>query len=325
MIRNFALSLVSALFMPLVVQAKDIRLGMVGLDTGHVIAFTKILHDSSLKDHIPGARVVGAVKTGSPDIPSSWSKVDGYTEQLRKEFGVTIYPSIEELVKHVDAVLIESVDGRPHLAQAKTVILAGKPLYIEKPLGATLKDGLEIFALAKKHHVPVFSSSALRFARETQAVRHGKVGQVLSAETSSPAKLEPHHLDLFWYGVHGVESLFTVMGTGIETVTRKSSTPDAKVVEGSWQGGRMGVFREAKYGGKAVGEKGTAEIGQYDGYAPLVAAIVTFLQTGVSPVPEQETIEILAFMEADFLSKERGGVPVAISEVMARAGGKAVK
>ena len=115
------------------------------------------------------------------------------------------------------------------------------------------------------------------------------------------------------------------MGTGIETVTRKSSTPDAKVVEGRWQGGRMGVFREAKYGGKAVGEKGTAEIGQYDGYAPLVAAIVTFLQTGVSPVPEQETIEILAFMEADFLSKERGGVPVAISEVMARAGGKAVK
>lgn len=323
MIRKTVIALSVALFVPLLAAAKEIRLGMVGLDTGHVIAFTKILHDSAVKDHVPGARVVGAVKTGSPDIPSSWSKVDEYTEQLRREFGVTIYPSIEELVKHVDAVLIESVDGRPHLAQAKTVILAGKPLYIEKPLGATLKDGLEIFALAKKHHVPVFSSSALRFSRETQAVRQGKVGKVLSAETSSPAKLEPHHMDLFWYGVHGVESLFTVMGTGLESVTRKSSVPDAKVVEGRWAGGRTGVFREGKYGGKAVGEKGVAEVGQYNGYAPLVAAIIKFLQTGVSPVPERETIEILAFMEADFLSKERGGAPVAISEVMARASGKA--
>ena len=316
--------LIVSVLLTWVARGADLRLGMVGLDTGHVIAFTKILHDRTAKDHVPGARVVGAVKAGSPDIESSWSLVDGYTERLRTEFGVTLYDSIEVLAKNVDGILIESVDGRPHLEQARAVILAGKPLYIEKPIAASLRDTLEIFALARKHRVPIFSSSALRFAGETLAVRDGSIGQVLRAETGSPAKLEPTHPDLFWYGIHGVESLFTVMGVGIESVTRLSSETDAIVVEGRWQGGRVGVFRERKgYGGRAIGEKGEANVGKFDGYAPLVSAIVTFFQTGISPVPERETVEIIAFMEADALSKARGGVPVRISEVMEKAGGKA--
>ena len=301
--------------------AADIRLGMVGLDTSHAVAFTKILHDSAAKDFIPGAKVVGAFKAASRDIESSWSKADGYTDKLRTDYGVTIYDSIEELAKNVDAVLIESVDGRPHLAQARAVILARKPLFVDKPLAASLKDALEILALAHKHGVPIFSASSLRFARETLAVREGSVGRVLRAETSSPAHLEPTHTDLFWYGIHGVESLFTVMGPGIESVTRRNSAAGAIEVEGRWADGRTGVFRESKtYGGKATGEKGEAAIGKYDGYAPLVKEIVKFLQTKTSPVPERETIEILAFMEADALSKARGGAPVKISEVLAAAG-----
>jgi hypothetical protein len=156
-------------------------------------------------------------------------------------------------------------------------------------------------------------------------VRNGKIGRVLEAETMSPAHLESHHTDLFWYGVHGVESLFTVMGTGIESVTRQSSTSGAIVSKGTWRGGRTGTFKEiAKaYGGKAKGEKGEADVGKFDGYAPLVSAIVTFFQTRKSPVPEEETLEIIAFMEADALSKARGGVPVKISEVKQLAAAKA--
>jgi len=303
-----------------VLHAREIKLGMVGLDTSHVIAFTKILNDPTAKDHIPGARVVAAWKGWSPDIESSRTVVDGYTEKLTKEFGVVLYDTIEELARNVDGVLIESVDGRPHLEQARKVILLGKPLYIEKPLAASLRDGLEIFRLARDHRVPVFSSSALRFAQETQAVRGGSIGAVHSAETGSPAHLEPTHTELFWYGIHGVESLFTVMGPGLESVTRKESTVGGIVVEGRWKNGRVGVFKERKgYGGKAVGEKGEAPIGKFDGYAPLVAAIVTFFQTKIPPVPQAETIEILAFMEADALSKARGGAAVTVSEVMEKA------
>ncbi len=298
----------------------ELRLGLIGLDTSHVVAFTKALNDPAYPGHIPGGRVVAAVKGGSMDIPSSRDRVEEYTKELREKYGVKLVDSIEALCREVDAVLLESVDGRPHLEQARPVIKAGKPLYIDKPMAASLRDGLEIFRLARAAKVPVFSASSLRFGKSTLAVRNGSIGKVLSAETFCPVHLEPHHPELFWYGIHGVESLFTVMGAGCETVKR-GLTADGRVeVTGTWSGGRTGVFRQApdnnSYGGLAKGEKGEAAVGAYDGYEPLVAEIIKFFQTGVSPVPERETVEILAFMEASELSRERGGQPVKLSEVL---------
>ncbi|OGD20072.1 MAG: dehydrogenase [Candidatus Aminicenantes bacterium RBG_16_63_16] len=298
----------------------ELRIGLIGLDTSHVIAFTKALNDPAYPGHIAGGRIVAAFKGGSPDIPSSADRIEGYTQELQEKYGVKLVDSIEALCREVDAVMLESVDGRPHLEQARPVIKAGKPLYIDKPMAASLRDGLEIFRLAKAAKVPVFSASSLRFGKSTMAVRNGAIGKVRSAETFCPVNLEPHHPELFWYGIHGVESLFTVMGAGCETVKR-GQTDDGRVeVTGTWKDGRTGVFRQAadnkSYGGTAKGEKGEAPIGAYDGYEPLVAAIIKFFQTGVSPVPERETIEILAFMEASDVSRERGGQPVNLSEVL---------
>ena len=257
---------------------------MIGLDTSHVVAFTSLLNDPNDKNHVPGGKIVAAFKGGSPDIPSSRDRVEGYTRTLQEKYGVKIVDSIEQLCQEVDAVLLESVDGRPHLEQARPVIKAGKPLFLDKPMAGSLRDALEIFRLAREHKAPVFSASSLRYGKNTQAVRNGSIGKVLSAETSSPASLEPHHPDLFWYGIHGVESLFTVMGTGCETVQRKT-TADGKIeVIGTWRGGRTGVFRESKdYGGLAKGEKGEAPVGAYDGYAPLLVEVMKFLQTGWRP------------------------------------------
>jgi len=304
-------------------SAAELRLGMIGLDTSHVVAFTKLLNDPNAKGHVPGAKVVAAFKGGSPDVESSATRVDKFTEQLEKEFKVKLYPTIEEMCQQVDAVLLESVDGRPHLWQAVPVILAGKPLFIDKPMAGSLGDALAIFKLAERHQVPVFSSSSLRYGTKTQAARNGAVGKVAYCETTSPASLEPHHPDLFWYGIHGVEALFTVMGTGCETVVRRTTAEGKIEVEGAWQGGRTGIFREAKgYTGKAKGDKGEMEVGASDGYAPLVADIVKFFQTGKPPFPREETIEILAFMEAADESKRLGGQPVNLREVLKRNGWK---
>jgi predicted dehydrogenase len=195
----------------------------------------------------------------------------------------------------------------------KPVLQARKPVFIDKPMAASLQDVIEIFRLAKKAKVPVFSSSALRFARDTQAVRNGSIGRVTYAETYGPCEREPHHPDLFWYGVHGVESLFTIMGTGCQIVQRQT-TSDGKIeVVGAWSGGRKGVFREDKsFHGLAKGEKGETAAGSFEGYEPLVAAIMKFFQTGVAPVRPEETIEIMAFMEAADESKKQGGAPVKI-------------
>lgn len=217
--------------------------------------------------------------------------------------------------------MLMSVDGRPHLWQAIPVIQAGKPLYLDKPMAGSLGDVIAIFKLAKTHNVPLFSSSSLRYGKNTQAVRGGALGKILSAETTSPFSVEPKHPDMFWYAVHGVESLFTVMGTGCESVKRGTNAAGELVVTGTWSGGRTGVYREAKgYGGLAKGEQGEMAVGAYDGYAPLVVEVVKFFQTGVVPVSAEETIELFAFMETADESKRRGGAAVRLSEVFARVG-----
>lgn len=298
----------------------ELRVGIIGCDTSHAIAFTQILNDPKAAGHVAGARVVALFKGGSPDIESSWSRVEPNARKLQDDFGIKVYESIEDLCEHVDCVLLESVDGRPHLSQVKPVLAARKPVYIDKPMAGSLRDVLTIFELAKQANVPVFSASSLRFAKSTQAARHGSVGTVTQAETTSPSHLEPHHKDLFWYGIHGVESLFTVMGTGIQSLQRGTTTNGLIEVAGTWQGGRKGVYRESKdYGGQAKGTKGEMAVGSFDGYAPLVAEIVKFFQTGIAPVKPEETIEIFAFMEAAEESKRLGGAPVSVEDIMKKA------
>ena len=289
-------------------QANEIRIGIIGLDTSHVTAFTRILNDSSAKDHIPGAKVVAAVKDSSPDIKASYSRVEKFTAELTGKWGVKLYPNVKELCKQVDAIMIENVDGRPHLKHAFDVIKSGKPLYIDKPLAGTFADCKKIYHLAKQHKVPIFSSSSLRFSKATLAARAGKHGKVLHCETFSPAHIEPHHPDLFWYGIHGVESLFTVMGPGCISVQR-GTTKDGKIkVTGKWKDGRVGIFRESNgYGGTAKCETGEYQVGTYDGYAPLVKEIIKFFISGKAPVDDRETLEIYAFMNAADESKSANG------------------
>jgi hypothetical protein len=301
-------------------SAADFRIGMIGLDTSHVIAFTRLLNDPNDKNHIPGGRIVAAYKGGSADIESSRTRVDGYTKQLQDEFGVKIVDTIESLCQQVDGVMLESVDGRPHLEQARPVILARKPLFIDKPVAGSLRDAIVIYRLAKEHQVPCFSASSYRFYDSLVALKQADVGQIKGAISYGPCSLESHHPDLFWYGVHPTEALFTVLGTGCESVVR-TATPDTDVVTGVWSNGRIGTLHGLRnastphqvilFGTKTV----QAQQGSGD-YPPLMREIMRFFQTGVAPVTPEETLEIFAFMEAADESKRRGGSPVKISEIM---------
>jgi len=300
-----------------------LRAGIIGLDTSHVIAFTKTLNAKDADGELADLMVVAAYPGGSPDIPSSADRLEGFTKQIR-EMGVEIVDSIDALLEKVDVVLLESVDGRPHLEQARPVLRAGKPLFIDKPVAGTLADAIQVFRLAKETGTPCFSSSSLRFSPGIIGMRDDpRIGEVLGCAAYSPCSLEPHHPDLFWYGVHGVETLFTIMGTGCETVTRVQ-TDGAELVTGVWKNGRIGTYRgirngKSGYGALVFGSKGIAPSGGYAGYEPLVREIARFFKTGIAPVPAEETIEMFAFMEAADESKRQGGKPVAIQEVMRQA------
>lgn len=291
------------------VQAQ-IKIGIIGLDTSHAIAFTKFLNGADKKEEFKDFRIVAAYPYGSETIKSSYDRIPGYIDQV-KELGVEIVPSIAELVKKVDCVMLETNDGNLHLEQAYEVLKAGKPMFIDKPLAATLAQSIAIYQLARDYHVPIFSSSALRFVPQNQKLRKGEYGKILGADCYSPASREKTHPDFGWYGIHGVETLFTIMGTGCVSVNRMSAE-GTDVVVGLWNDGRIGTFRGRRtgksiYGGTAFTDKGAEPVGPYQGYEVLLTEILNFFKTRVAPVSEDETLEIFTFMEASNESKRNDG------------------
>jgi predicted dehydrogenase len=293
-----------------------IRVGIIGTTTSHVPAFTGAINDPNAEGVLAEVEVVAGFMGGIEDNPSSWDRREKYAKFLQEK-GCTIYDTIEEMLPNVDAVLLEEVDGRPHLRWARPVIAAGKPLFIDKPMAGSLADVVEIFRLAKEAGVPCFSSSSLRFSSGFQAARRGEpFGEIKKCTAWSPMSIEPHHPDLFWYGIHGCEILFTIMGPGCKTVTR---VEENKVV-GVWEGGREGTFVGKKgYGAEVEGSKGSGSAGGYEGYKPMVVEICKFFKTGKPPVAEQETLEIYTFMEAADESKRRGGATVTMADVLEKA------
>lgn len=298
------------------------RIGIIGLDTSHSIAFTAALNKQDADPEFAGYKVVAAYPKGSSEIKSSYERIPKYTEDVKK-LGVEIVDSIDDLLAKVDAVLLETNDGRLHLEQVIPVLKAGKRVFVDKPVAASLSDAIAIFNASSYYNVPLFSSSSLRYIGGAKEIAEGSVGKVLGADAFSPCTLEKTHPDLFWYGIHGVETLFTLMGTGCKSVVRTSVT-DTDLVTGTWEDGRIGTFRgirsgKADYGGIAYGEKGILVLGKYSGYAPLLGKIIEFFKTGIPPVTAQETLEIFTFMAAAEESKLRGGIPVATEEVFQKA------
>jgi len=303
-----------------------IRAGMIGLDTSHVPSFVRLFKGPKATGDLAGIKIIAAYSGGTDFAPSK-TRVAKFTDELRG-MGIEIVDSIPKLLEKVDVIFLESVDGRIHLQEAIPVIKAGKPLFIDKPLAGSLADAIAIFDLAKQHKVPCFSSSSIRFGQGLQELKKNEtLGEIAGAETWGPCSYQEGTPDLFFYGVHGVDALFTLMGTGCESVSRIQAT-DADIVTGVWKNGRVGTYRglrrnKADFGAVAFGTKAIVPMVKGDGYEPLCREIAKFFKTGVAPVTPEETLEVFAFMEAADESKRLGGIPVSIKDVMTKAKAKA--
>ncbi|MHB0960694.1 MAG: Gfo/Idh/MocA family protein [Pirellulaceae bacterium] len=300
-----------------------IRVGIIGLDA-HAVPWTKIMTDPQTPSLIRDMKVVVAVPAVSADIPFSADNIQQNTQAMR-DMGVEIVDSVDDLVAKVDAVMLLSIDGRPHLAQVRPVFAARKPVFIDKPVAASLADVVRIFDLARASGTPCFSSSSLRFSPGIAAMPNDpRVGKVLGCDAyCSNAPLEPSHPDLFYYGIHGSELLFTIMGPGCKTVSRVR-TPTADLAAGAWEDGRLGTYRgilqgSVSFGATVFGDQGIAPSGNFEGYEHLLVEIAKFFRTGQPPVTAEQTLEIYAFMEAADESKRQGGVPVTLESVLEQA------
>ncbi|MEX2573496.1 MAG: Gfo/Idh/MocA family oxidoreductase [Balneolaceae bacterium] len=326
-------------------QDQPVRIGVIGLDISHSTAFTRSIKNPEGRPELSGFDVVAAYPYGSRTIESSYSRIPEYTEEM-KEMGVDIVDSVDELLSRSDVVFLLTNDGHMRREQAMKVLDAGKMMFMDKPVGASLADVIAIMDASERLDVPVFSSSSLRFITHAHAIRHENlIGDVLGVDAYSPSVTEETHPDLFWYGIHGVETLYSVLGTGCKTVAR-TKTDKTDVVVGTWEEERTGVFRGLRegsregggiaygsdegpppedittvdaYGGIVYGSNAILPLGPYEGYEPLVIEILEFFRTGVPPVSRQEMIEVYAFMEAADESVRQGGAAVQMEDVIAEA------
>ena len=299
-------------------MSAPLRIGMIGLDTSHCEAFAKILHDESYAYHLPGARIVGIYAGGSAQFSKSHTRVQGFTETLQRTYGATLYDDIATLAADVDALLLESVDGRQHLDQFAQLAV-GKPVFIDKPFATTAADARAIIAHAAATKTPIMSCSSLRYAAGIADLL-GAGEKVVTAESFGPAQLLADFPGLFWYGIHSAEILTTLMGTGCRQV-QCSERPDLDVVIGEWADGRVGVLRGARVGAGQFGCVVHTDQGVKCGIAQsappsyylMLREVLPFLQSGLSPIPIEEIYEITAFLAAAEESRAQGGAVVALA------------
>jgi hypothetical protein len=296
--------------------AKELRAGIIGTDTSHVPQFTKILHSRPEWK----IRVVAAYKGGSPDLPISANRVEKFAETIRKDHGVALVDSIEALLQQVDVVLLTTVDGRPHLEQARPVFKAGKRVFIDKPLAASLEDARAIARLSRETGTPFFTASSVRFHPDIPKLREAAKGKGTQVRASYVLNKIEHHPDLYYYGIHGVEALYAVMGTGCERLSRKV-VGDADVTTCAWKDGRTGVYHGLPKADSSVplititrGADTVTSSGSADSEA-LIRTIAEFFHTGRVPVDVEQSLEVFEFMTAAQLSHERNGAEIALADL----------
>jgi len=306
-------------------QRSPLRIGIIGTDTSHAIAFTRMINDVNDHYYIPGGKVMAAYPGGSADFPLSASRVEGFMETLEDEFGVARVDSLEALTRQCDAYLLLSADGRIHLDQLREIVHSRRPVFIDKPLALSFKEAKSIFELANYWDVPIMSSSSLRFLEPLVHDldcfgRHS----ITAAAVQGPLVIEPTQSRYFWYAIHAAEMLYSIMGPGCREVRAEREATGDRLI-GIWRDGRRGEVLCRSDGDDRfmaqLDRHGTiTKLDARDSatpfYASLVAQIIPFLQTGRSPVHWRETTEIIAFLEAAEMSLAAGGVAQPVAGIL---------
>lgn len=324
-----------------------VKVGLLGIDNFGSVAYTEFLNRPHAEGVFEGVRVVAAYSVLSDDYPDSAKLAAQWKDQLTKMYQNPADPkdavppiewvnSIDELLTKVDAVMIFSMDGRLHRKQAEPVLKAGKRLFISRPLASSPEDAVAILKLAEQTRTPCWSSSQHRYNTGFSGMRnHPEVGRVIGCDVYGGWTVDAPAADRFMRPLHSLETLYTIMGPGVVSVSC-TSTPTTESITAVWNDGRVGTYRgikegAVKYSATVFGDKGVSTAGiyghgvpvngivpttdKYVGYEGLAIEIARFLKGGPVPVPPAETLEIFALMQAAETSKAQNGAVVRLKNL----------
>lgn len=296
-----------------------VKAGIVDFDTSHSVQFTmRFNHQGIAEDQwVDGVQVVAGLPGKA--APGNEQRQGEFIEQC-KGFGVKMVDSVEALMKEVDVVMVEALEGGRHLERARPFLEAGMRVFVDKPFADNIPDAEAMAELAEKHGAALMAGSALRYVLEVQELRAraAETGKVLSASVYSPSKPLGDVPALVNYGCHSVEMLYAILREGCREVCSVSADT-LQSVTGRWADGRAGVVlgvQEGKcgFGFTAFCENETVQksIDFTYGYRELVKEMSAFFNTGKAPVPVSESVEVVKFIVKALESDAQKGKPVAL-------------
>lgn len=290
-------------------MARDIRVGIIGLDTSHAIEFPRRMQapdlDAAMK--VPGLRAVSCLRFATPFQDEAG--LDARQKQL-EQWGVKVTRTFEDAVKGVDALMLEINDPAYHLEYFERCAARGLPIFLDKPMADTIANGRKIADLARRHGTRVFSSSSLRFVRALEDAC-AAVPKPAMTSVYGPLGKAPAGSSVVWYGVHAFEMLQRALGRGAAAVLAKRDAlgtvaivryPDARrglveLTEGSYLYG--GCLRALDKAAPFVVDLGRA-------YTEELARVADFFRGGPAPVAMEDTLEVMALLDAAERSYQSG-------------------
>lgn len=298
-----------------------LRLGVVDFDSSHCVEFTRRINHVGVdrEQFVEGARVEGAWRGDSQMAPE---RIPGFEAEMRG-IGVEFVDRMEDLFDRVDAVLILSLCGAAHLPRARPFLEAGIPTFVDKPFTCSVSDAREIIRLANENDTLILNASGLRFSEQALRIRQNEhqFGRTVGAVTYGPSKRADGNPGLFHYGIHSVELLFELLGTGCESVTAVASD-GGEVVTGRWSDGRIGTVRGNREGATPYGFVAFCEntvvsenVSTRFAYRNLCQAIVASVKSGVPAVRHESSLQVVQFIEAALQSEQQDGASILLAEV----------
>lgn len=183
------------------------NLGLVGAESYHARAFGEIFNVFRL---VRGVRVTHL-----------WGETAEFARE-KAELGRIphIVAKPQEMIGHVDGVLVLLRDGGKHLAAARPFIKAGLPVFVDKPIANTVADVRTLLRLRKQAGVALMTGSSIPLQRTVAPMKQAlkDAGTMLAAQLVGPGEIENDWGGLPFYGSHLAELMVELFGAPVQSV-----------------------------------------------------------------------------------------------------------